>query len=403
LDARLQLLAEQERAKVLTRSITKGQFTSALASVEPSTGYVRAVVAGDDFVNAKYNLATQGKRQPGSSFKIFVLLAALDAGFSPEDTINGSSPCTLKVPGFDVYKPGNYEGTSGGTMTITQATTNSVNCAYARLGIAVGLDKVVDMAVGMGLPRDRLDPFPSISLGAEEVTPLEMASAYATIANDGVYHAPVFVKKVTDRNGKVLFQGPGRARRAFSAQTARVAIQVMRTVVDRGTGTAAKLPSRQVAGKTGTSQNYENAWFVGFTPQLATSVWMGSPIGNVAMTNVGGRKVTGGSYPARIWGAYMGKALQGTPVVTFPVPNAKLIPKGKFVKDKACPSSRCPAPSGRSRSTSTTSGPGFGEFPLPGGPAPVAPGAFPSPTPAPPSAPTVTPEPAPTPTSAPPG
>ncbi|MEO6121313.1 MAG: PBP1A family penicillin-binding protein [Acidimicrobiales bacterium] len=337
LDPRLQRLAEKHRREVLTARITRGEFTSALASVEPSTGYVRALVAGDDFGAEQYNLATQGKRQPGSSFKIIVLLAALDAGFSPNDTIDGSSPCTIKVPGFDAYTPGNYEGSRGGTMSLSDATTKSVNCAYARLGPIVGLERIRNMAARLGIPRDRVEPFPSMVLGAEEVTPLEMAAAYAAIANDGVYRPPTFVEKVLDRRDKVLFEGPGRGQKAVSPQTARQAIKVMRTVVDRGTGTAAKLSRRQVAGKTGTSQNYENAWFVGFTPQLATSVWMGSPIGNVPMTNVGGRRVTGGSYPATIWGRYMADALKEAPVVDFAAPDPKLIAKGKFLRDKNSP------------------------------------------------------------------
>jgi len=351
LDGNLQALAEKAREKVLPRSILRERFTSALVSVEPETGFVRAMVAGDDFGSAKYNLATQGKRQPGSSFKPFVLLAALEEGFSPDDTINGSCG-TLTVPGFDPYKPGNYEGTGGGVMTLTQATTKSVNCAYARLGVMVGLDKVVDMAVKLGLPRNRLDAYPSISLGAEEATPLEMAAAYAAIANGGLYHAPSFVEKVTDRNGKVLFQGRSRAKRAFSVQTARVAQQVMQTVVTQGTGTAARLPGRQVAGKTGTSQEWQNAWFVGFTPQLTTAVWMGSPVGNVPMKGVGGRNVTGGSFPARIWAAFMREALRDQPVVDFTKPTDKPRP-GRYLKDKHSadePTRRRPS----SKSPSTT-------------------------------------------------
>ncbi|MDQ3681387.1 MAG: PBP1A family penicillin-binding protein [Actinomycetota bacterium] len=312
--------AEQRRNEILPPTLTKGRFTSSLVSVEPSTGYVRAMVAGDDFGTAKYNLATQGLRQPGSSFKPYVLLAAIEAGYNPSALIDGTSPCTIKVPGFQPYTPGNYEGSLGGRMSIADATARSVNCAYARLGVEVGLHKVVDMAARLGLPRDRLEPYPSISLGAEEASPLEMASAYATMASDGFYREPRFIEKVLDRNQKVVFEGPDKGRRALSAQAARVGISVLRTVVERGTGTRARLSGREVAGKTGTSQENENAWFVGFTPQLATAVWMGSPEGNVPMTNVGGIAVTGGSYPARIWGAYMADALAGLPSIPFPAP-----------------------------------------------------------------------------------
>ena len=386
LDPNLQSLAEKSRTNALPKSILRGIFTSAVVTVEPGTGYVRAMVAGDDFGTAKYNLATQGRRQPGSSFKPFVLLAALEAGFSPNDTINGSCG-TLKVPGFKPWKPGNYEGSGGGVMTIAQATAKSVNCVYARLGVMVGLDKVVDMAVELGLPRGGIDPVPAISLGSEEATPLEMAAAYATIASEGMYHAPTFVEKVTDRNGKVLFEGPPKGRRALSVQTARVAEQVMRGVVERGTGTAARLPGRQVAGKTGTSQEWQNAWFVGFTPQLATAVWMGSSEGNVSMRGVGGRNVTGGSYPARIWAGYMREAVKGMEVVDFTTPSVK--PKaGRYLRDRSSPDTRPRRPL---RPTTVTTGAAppvatEGQQPLPTAPAASTP-AVTAPVPVPPATP----------------
>ena len=386
IDPAMQRLAKLHRDRVLKPSLTRGRFTSALISVEPSTGYVRAMMAGDDFAHARYNLATQGKRQPGSSFKPIVLLAALEEGYGPNDTIDGTSPCTFKIPGFAPYTPGNYEGSAGGVMSLTEATVKSVNCAYASLGSTVGLDKVVDMAAKLGLPRDRLDAFPSISLGAEEATPLEMAAAYATIANDGVYHPPTFVEKVEDRHGKVLFSGPAKGSRAVSVQTARVATQVLRAVVDRGTGTAARQRNRQVAGKTGTSQEWENAWFVGFTPQLSTAVWMGSPIGNVSMKNVGGRNVTGGSYPAQIWGAYIAAALADEPSVNFTPPNTRLLPKSRFIKDKY--SSR-PKPPPTSTSSSSTV-PGIA--PAGGQPSPPPPATVDSAPPATPPAPAGAPQ-----------
>jgi len=149
------------------------------------------------------------------------------------------------------------------------------------------------------------------------------------MANDGYYREPRFVERVLDRRNKVVFEGPDKGHRAVSVQTARTAISVLQTVVERGTGTRARVPGREVAGKTGTSQEYENAWFVGFTPQLSTAVWMGSPEGNVPMTNVGGIRVTGGSYPARIWSAFMGDALAGQPAVPFPPPEP--VRRGKTV------------------------------------------------------------------------
>ena len=200
-----------------------------------------------------------------------------------------------------------------------------------------------------------------------------------------MYHPPSFVEKVTDRNGDVLFQGPPKGNRAFSVQTARVAQQVMQQVVTRGTGTAARLPGRQVAGKTGTSQEWQNAWFVGFTPQLATAVWMGSPVGNVSMKGVGGRNVTGGSFPAQIWGGYMREALEGVEAEDFIEPADK--PKaGKYLRDKGSSDDRQRTRS-RTRTTSATTAPAApvaseGVQPSPGAPAPTA-----APSPAPTAAP----------------
>ena len=334
LDPKMQDAADAKVRQIMPN--TKGKFTAALATVEPGSGAVRAMVAGSDFLTAKYNLATArggSGRQPGSSFKPIVLLAALDKGYSPRDTIDGNTPCTLKIPGFAPYDVENYEGGGGGTMSLTDATINSVNCAYVRLGAVAGLDNVVDMADKLGIPKSRLNPFPSISLGAQEVSPLEMAAAYAAIANDGVFVPPTFVEKVVDRNGKTVFEGPFDEKRAVDVEVARQAVQVMQGVVQKGTGTRARIPGHEVAGKTGTSQNHENAWFVGFTKHLSTAVWVGSPAGNVAMKNVGGIRVTGGSYPARIFSAFMTEAHEGLEPIDFADPDPRKIPRGKFIKD----------------------------------------------------------------------
>lgn len=332
---------------------TKGRFTAAMAVVEPGTGAVRAIVGGRNFEEEKYNLAVQGRRQPGSSFKTFVLAAAIENGYSPKDTIDGTSPCSFKLPTGKMYTPGNYEGSKGGVMSLADATARSVNCAYVRLGQAVGLDEVVDTAHAMGI-RTALDPDVfSLPLGSMEVSPLDMAAAYATLANDGVYHRPYFVEKVESRTGKVLLRGRSTGKRAVSVQTARVVTQVLQGVVQKGTGTKARLTDRQVAGKTGTSQDHQNAWFVGYTPQLSAAVWMGSPVGNVSMKNVGGIRVTGGSYPARIWSAFMSAALAAEDGEDFKAPNPSLIPKSKYIRDKQ---GRTSGTAPRTRSTDTTTG-----------------------------------------------
>jgi penicillin-binding protein 1A len=321
---------------------TGGKFTSAMVAMDPTTGYVRALVSGNPGSNHGYDVATGrggGGRQPGSSFKPFVLMAALENGFSPNDSIDGTSPCTIQYPGSGPYVANNAEP-GGGVMNLWDATANSVNCAYIRLGVDVGLPKVVDVAHRMGIPSNvRLAPSPSLSIGSYEVTPLQMASAYSTLAADGVHHAPSFVEKVTDPSNNVDFQGADKGDRVVSAQNARVVTQALQGVVQRGTGTAAALSDRPVAGKTGTTDNFANAWFVGYTPQLVTAVWMGSPAGLVPMTDVGGTTVFGGTYPARIFHDFMASTLANQPVQDFASPDASQIGAGRFLIAQDSPGS----------------------------------------------------------------
>ncbi|HVM10116.1 MAG TPA: PBP1A family penicillin-binding protein [Acidimicrobiales bacterium] len=322
---------------------TNGRFVGALASVEPSTGAVRAMVSNLNFEEAKYNLVTGrggSGRQPGSSFKAIVLLAALEEGMSPNDTIAGSEPC--KVTGIkglipDPYEPGNYEGSKGSNGPLYKATAQSLNCAYIRLGLSLAddpiksLTKVKDMANRLGLDKVN-EPVVSMSLGAKEATPLQMASAYATIANDGVRHKPYFIQRVLDRDGKVVYERKNEGERVVEPNVARAATWTLQHVVNSGTGTRARLPGREVAGKTGTSQEWRDAWFVGYTPQLATAVWMGNPNKQDEMKSVGGIRVTGGSYPARTWNAFMTEALKGQPALKFPPPNLDEFGKPTSIK-----------------------------------------------------------------------
>ena len=298
---------------------TKGQFNAALSSVDPTTGAVRALVGGPDFARKKFNLATQKGRPTGSAFKVFTLIAALEKGFSPFDSISGSSPCPIPNPGGPPWAPVNVEGSAGGTLSLVDATAQSVNCAYARLVTQVGPERVVDVAHRMGITND-LKPYPSITLGVDDVSPLQMASAYATLAADGERHKPYFVERVADRNGNVLFAAETKGERVISSDLARTVNGVLTQVVQRGTARAAGLPGWTVAGKTGTSEENKNAWFVGYTPTLSTAVWMGNPDAEVSMYNVGGIRVYGGTYPARIWNAYMSGVVQGVAPVGFPPP-----------------------------------------------------------------------------------
>ncbi len=325
LDSNAQQLAQDTVANILPDD-PRG-FTAALVSVEPGTGAVRALVGGPNFDQAKFNLVTDGDgRQVGSSFKMFTLMAALEAGILPTDTINGSYPCPIANPGSvdDPWTPTNVEGEDGGAMTLASATINSVNCAYARLIKLVAPPNVVDVAHRMGITNP-IGPHLSITLGSEPVTPLQMASAYATLAADGVRHDPYFIDWVDTPDGDgantVLWRHADTPVRAVSAQNARVANQVLTQVVSSGTGTAAAIPGRPVGGKTGSADSNADAWFVGYTPQLSTAVWMGAPQGRVSMYNVGiFPRVYGGTYPAMIWGRYMRQLLADQPVLAFPDP-----------------------------------------------------------------------------------
>ncbi len=397
LDPRVQTIAEKDVASDIPAN-SQG-FTGALASVAPTTGQVRAIVGGPGFNVYQYDLATQAFRQPGSGFKLFTLLAAYEAGYGPNNTINGSSPCAVDFPSdHDLLKTpiNNDEGQALGPITLTQATADSVNCAFIRLAHQVGLQAVVNMAHRLGL-SEQFPLFPSIVIGgANGVTVTEMADAYATLADDGVYHPPAFIDHITDSSGHTLFQANYAGTRVLSPQVSRMAVQTLGAVVQAGTGTAAALPDRPVVGKTGTTEHNTNAWFNGITPQLATSVWMGDPKANTPMTDVGGITVFGGTYPARVWHDYTEQALTGQPVIGFPAADPTQIPPPSYIASpddgavsgftrgvsSASPLPLSPPVVPRRRTTPATAAPA--PAPAPVTPAPPAPA--PPATPAPPAA-----------------
>ncbi|MGH9059852.1 MAG: transglycosylase domain-containing protein, partial [Acidimicrobiales bacterium] len=293
---------------------TNGQFTAALVSVDPNNGEIRALVPGNNSDVAGFDVITGlgggGGRQPGSSFKLFSLMDAIVNGYSVNDTVDGTAPCWFSNPGG---KPNPYEVHNAepgfGIMTITKATYDSVNCAYMRLGIDLGLPTVLAMAKRMGnitAPANL-----SAIIGGDVVHPINMVAAYATMAAGGVYHQPRFIDNVVSRQGNVIIPPPGPGQRVLPASAVAIGTSVLEQVVTHGTGTAAALPGRPAAGKTGTTDNFYNAWFDGYTPQLATVVWMGDPKADVAMrypsTPI---TVYGGTYPAQIWHDYMAAALK---------------------------------------------------------------------------------------------
>jgi penicillin-binding protein 1A len=287
----------------------------AVVTVEPQTGYVKAMVGGSDFFRSEFNRAVQAKRQPGSAFKPFIYIAALEAGFTPASQIE-DSPVSFPVGGKNgqVWKPENYDRKFRGSTTLQQAIEESVNVVTVKLQERVGLAKTIQVARRLGITSP-LDVNLSLALGTSDVSLLEMTSAYGTLANQGVWMPPVAIRYVTDAQGKLLEEHVPEGREALAPETAYVITQMLRGVVERGTGQAAKGLGRPVAAKTGTTNDYSNAWFVGFTPRLATGVWVGYDRPRSL-----GKDETGSRVAVPIWVTYMGKVLGESPKEDFPVP-----------------------------------------------------------------------------------
>lgn len=276
----------------------------AVASVRWRDGSVVAIVGGRDFGAEQFDLATQGKRQTGSAFKPFVLAAALEQGYTLDSRWD-AAPFSTPVKD-EVWHVENYENSvTGGSYTLETATVWSINTVYARLIMAVGPEKVVDVAERMGITTP-IDPDPAIALGGlrRGVSPLEMAAAFATIANNGVAVAPSGISRVTDDQGVSVYEPDRRGQRAISESVARQLAAVLGQVYTAGTGTAANF-GQWGAVKTGTAQSWRDAWLVGYSGELSTAVWVGYPKAQVAMDNVHGIRVTGGSYPAQVWRGFM--------------------------------------------------------------------------------------------------
>ena len=301
LDTGMQRTAEQSVAKILDR---KGDPAAALVAIDPRTGAIRAMVGGDG--SSQFNYAAQAKRQPGSSFKVFVLAEALTKDIPPNRGIDSASPVTIPSK----PKPwvvSNSEGKGSGYMSIESATWHSVNCVYARLIQELGPANVRDLANRMGITT-KLPKIPSIALGTAEVTPLEMASAYSTLADNGVHNQATSILKITRSDGTPRNVWHPHGTKVLTPEVAYAETKILEGVISQGTGTAADI-GRPAAGKTGTTQNYGDAWFVGYTPQLATSVWVGYPDSQKSMSSVHGIRVFGGTFPAQIWSSFMRSAL----------------------------------------------------------------------------------------------
>ncbi len=313
LDPRLQALAQQvvtqgvEEARRAGLRVTQG----ALVAAEPRTGRILAMVGGVDFQRSQFNRAWQARRQPGSAFKPFIYTAALEHGVSP-DRVLLDAPVEYRIAGWGYWRPKNYDGTYWGPIPLRVALEHSRNIPAIRMLAELGPQAVIDTARRMGI-RSPLQPNLSLALGTSEVTPLEMAAAFATLAAGGVYAEPVAVTKVLDGKGRVLDEFHPRRQMALRPEVAYFMTDLLRGVILRGTGRAADV-GRPAAGKTGTTDDYRNAWFVGYTPEVAVAVWVGND--DNSPTN----RVVGGSVPARLWARFVKRALAGRPPSEFPVP-----------------------------------------------------------------------------------
>ncbi|MGI8875942.1 MAG: transglycosylase domain-containing protein [Egibacteraceae bacterium] len=306
--------------------------TGAIASVDPRDGRVLAAAFGRDFDQEQFNLALQGRRQPGSAFKPFVLAEALEQGYPINLPLEGKNRTVMGeglVPFDDPWVTEgvrNYGDASFSRLDLRDALIRSVNTAFAQLGLLVGPAEVIELTGRMGISERAFggQTNPSIALGGLDVgaSPLEMASAYGTFAFGGKHTTPHVIEKVVDHEGRVIYEADGDAQQVLQPAVNAAMVDIMQAVVSSGTGTAARIPGWDVAGKTGTTQENRDAWFVGYTPALSTAVWVGNPDERERL----GDRATGGNTAAPMWRAFMERALEGIEPVGFPDVDVDLTP-----------------------------------------------------------------------------
>ncbi|MCP4116640.1 MAG: PBP1A family penicillin-binding protein [Desulfobacteraceae bacterium] len=328
LDTRLQAAADQAVAKGLLRLDTMMGLNpgdaplpqGALVAIDTGSGAVKAMVGGRDYFQTEFNRAVQSRRQPGSGFKPFLFYAALnDLGLNPASVMEDKA-VTITVNGAPAWRPQNFERRFKGGMVLKQALTHSVNTIAAQLVERTGPASVIRTAHLCGI-KSRLQEIYSIALGTCGVTPLEMASAFATFATNGVRHEPFLIWRVEDPFGRVIEEHIAQGKRVLDPETTFQVVDMMRSVVDNGSGRNVRRFgfTRPAAGKTGTTDSYNDAWFTGFTPSLSVSVWTG--FDRKKKLAVKGRiGVTGGRAAAPIWAEFMKEALKNEPEREFPIP-----------------------------------------------------------------------------------
>jgi penicillin-binding protein 1A len=327
--------AKAEKAAKEKLPVNKTGIQSSMMSLDTATGAMRAIVGGPGFSPGRneVNLALR-RRQTGSSIKMFVLTAALEAGAQASDLIDGTLPCTFPNPGLPEEPFVITKGVSHPVSSLAEQTWLSINCAYARLAQIVGLNRVVNMTYRLAsssyLSRDlyTIQPYASFSTGANELSALDMASGTQTIANGGIHNEPYFIEKVEGPSG-LLYQHTMAPSQVITKEIADAQVDILKQTLIKGTARRDPLEgNRPAGGKTGTQDENTNAWFVGFTKQLTTAVWVGDPKGYTPMVNIpefkadGVARVTGNGYPVKIWKAYMDAAHKDLPVLNWDKPPA---------------------------------------------------------------------------------
>ena len=287
-----------------------GYSQAAILAMDPRTGYILAMQGGNDFLDTQFNRVTQAQRQPGSAFKPFVYLTALEHGFSPGSFIDDSEISFNTIEG--VYTPQNYNKKFRGLLPMRRALELSVNVVAVKLNDMVTPEAVVRTAKQIGIAAD-LKPVLSLPLGAFEVTMIDLAAAYGVFANNGIRVEPVSILSIEDRNGTVLYKHQHQEKQVYSRKMILALVDMMTGVLNYGTGRNARLP-RPIAGKTGTTSNYKDAWFFGFIPQMVTVAWVGND------DNEPMNQVTGGWIPALMWRDFMKYCVQDINPQRFPSP-----------------------------------------------------------------------------------
>ncbi len=321
LDLDLQLEAERLLKETLAKNGKRLNFSQgAIVVLDPKTGFIKAMVGGADYKTSKFNRVIQAYRQPGSSFKPFVYLTAFNSGLWPWTTLV-DAPVSYDAGMGQAWTPKNYSGKHEGAMTLRKALERSNNVITVKLAEQVGVENIIETAHKVGL-QSELRPNLSLALGTSEVTPLELASAYGVFAAEGWRTEPLAYSKVEDRSGALLEQRQPKLRQVYDANSVRVLNDVLQGVVRWGTGAAANI-GRPAAGKTGTTSDHRDAWFVGYTPDLVAVVWVGND------DNSQMRGATGGGICAPIWNKVMRVALKDTKPSPFTAPELPAAPETK--------------------------------------------------------------------------